>query len=236
MKYSKPFVLAAAVLASAIPAAVPCAAQSDRELLRSEFWADLEPVPGVGEEWPVSPEEARRRMLAEAAWVFGGMIWGFEFSYTPFDKARAIQERFDVAPIESLTADAPALAAVASPSADAPSRAQAPSQLRSYAEYRPEAALVALMRGYANDPWRGSQGLGRADMDLGVKGRRAAYVDGLRAAVRAYLQGIEPNKPRLVKGRVVFDRPPSLAIVGGYYTAQVRVRLMVVEAVPYKIY
>lgn len=224
------------ILVMAVLTAVPCSAQADKDFLRSEFWADLEPVAGVGEEWPVSPEEARKRILAEAAWVFGGMIWGFEFNYTPYDKTRAIQERFDLVPIESLAADAPAISTEASPSAAAQSRAINPDRLFSYAEYRPEAALVALMRSYADDPWKGSQGIGKADMNLGVKGRRAAYIDGLRAAVRSYLQSIEPNKPRLVKGRVVFDRPPSLAIIGGLYTAQVRARLMVIEALPYKVY
>ncbi len=228
-------VLVVAVLAMTL-AAGPCAAQADKDFLRSEFWADLEPVAGVGEEWPVSPEEARKRILAEAAWVFGGMIWGFEFTYTPYDKTRAIQESFDIVPIESLAAAAPALSPETSPSAAAQPRAISSGQLFSYAEYRPEAALVALMHSYANDPWRGSQGIGKADMNLGVKGRRAAYVDGLRASVRSYLQGIEPNKPRLVKGRVVFDRPPSLEIIGGYYTAQVRARLMVIESLPYRIY
>ena len=89
----------------------PAQPNPTRDFLRSEFWADLEPVAGVGEEWPVSPDEARRRILAEAAWVFGGMIWGFEFTYTPYDKTRAIQERFDIVPIETSAADAPALIA-----------------------------------------------------------------------------------------------------------------------------
>lgn len=214
----------------------PCAAQAEKDLLRSVFWADVEPVAGVGEEWPVSPDEAHKRLLAEAAWVFGGMIWGFEFSYTPFDKTRAIQERFDLEPIESLPADAPVLSNEAPPNSAPRPSAIGPVDLYSYAEYRPGPALVALMKSYADDPWKSSQGIGKTDMNLGVKGRRAAYVDGLRAAVRAYLQALEPNKPRLVKGRVVFDRPPSLAIIGGMYTARVRVRLMVIEAIPYKIY
>ena len=39
-----------------------------------------------------------------------------------------------------------------------------------------------------------------------------------------------------VRGRVVFDRPPSMSIQGGYYTAQLRARVMVLEVVPYKVY
>ena len=225
--------LALALACSAL-SAFPCMAQSqpltqaDAGLLRAEFWADTEPVAAVGEEWPVSPGLARSRILEEAAWVFGGMIWGFEFSYTPYDKTRAIEERFDIAAIESLPADAPSLARGA--------RASTGQEYRSYVEYRPDAGMVRLMEDYARGPWRSAQGTGRAGMGLGVKGRREACKDALRAAVRSLLQGLEPNKPRLARGRVVLDRPPGLAIVGGFYTAQVRARVMVVEVVPYTVY
>jgi hypothetical protein len=203
-------------------------AASGKELLRAEFWTDLEPVAGVGEEWPVSAETARARILDEAAWVYGGMIWGFEFRYTPFDKTRAIPESFEIEPIGSLAPEALSFAAG--------SRASSSDELRSFVEYKPGGPLASLMGSYARDPWKGSQGIGKADMNLGQKGRRAAYEDGLRAAVRSFLQGLEPNKPRLVRGRVVFDRPPSMAILGGYYTAQLRARVMVIDVLPYKVY
>jgi hypothetical protein len=204
------------------------AQDSVRELLRGEFWADLEPVAGVGDEWPVSPETARARVLDEAAWVFGGMIWGFEFSYVPYDKARGIAERFEVESLGGLKPEALILAPGA--------RAKSADEYRSFVEYRPSAALSALMAGYAREPWSSCQGLGKADMILGVKGRRAAYEDGLRAALRSYLQSVLPNKPRLVRGRVVLERPPSFAIVNGYYTAHLRARAMVIESIPYKMY
>jgi hypothetical protein len=203
-------------------------AAAGKGLLRAEFWADVEPVAGVGDEWPVSSETARARVLDEAAWVYGGIIWGFEFRYTPFDKTRAIPERFEIQPIESLGPDALSFAAGA--------KASTLDEFRYVIECRPRGDLVTLMESYAQDPWRGSQGIGKADMNLGLKGRRAAYEDGLRAAVRSYLQGLEPNKPRLARGRVVFDRPPTMAILGGFYTVQLRARVMVEEVVPYKIY
>jgi hypothetical protein len=200
----------------------------DKSLLRAEFWADLAPVPGADDEWPVSEATARKRMLEEAAWVYGGMIWGFDFEYTPYDKTRSIAERFVLSPIGGLKPEALSFASGAR---------RAPSdQLWSFVEYRPPAALVELMGSYLQDPWKGSQGIGKADMNMGIKGRRAAYEDALRLAVRAYLQGLEPNKPRLVRGRVAFERAPTMSLTGGFYTAQVRARVMVVEVLRYKLY
>ena len=208
--------------------AAPCCAEDGVGLLRAEFWADLEPVSGVGEPWPVPPDEARRRILEEAAWVYSGVIWGFEFSYTPLDRTRALEERFDIAPIGTLNAASLSFVPGAGPARS--------DELRYLVECRPDPGLVSLMGSYASEPWKGSQGIGRADMNGGVKGRREAYKDALRSALRSWLQGLEPNKPRLVRGRVVFDRPPSMAIIGGYYTSQARVRAMVTEVLPYKIY
>jgi hypothetical protein len=225
--------LALAALLCPWTASLAGAEGSVGELLRAEFWADFEPVAGLGEEWPVSPETARSRVLDEAAWVFGGMIWGFEYRYTPYDKARAIPERFE---LESLGSLKPELLSLAPGAARKGDRLSGAEEFRSFVEYRPSPALSSLMAGYAQEPWVSCQGIGRADMILGVKGRRAAYEDALREAIRAYLRSVEPNKPRLVRGRVAFERPPSLAIVNGSYTVQLRARAMVTETIPYKMY
>jgi|GEM_PF-1223580 len=209
-------------------ASFACAEGSVREVLRAEFWADVQPVAGVGDEWPVSPATGRARILDEAAWVYGGMIWGFEFSYTPYDKTRGVAERFDLASIGGLRPELLTIAPGAAPrSAD---------EYRSFVEFRPDASLAALMASYEQGPWVSCQGTGKADTILGVKGRRAAYEDGLREAVRSYLRSIEPNKPRLVRGRVAFERPPSMTILDGFYTVRLRARTMVVEIIPYKLY
>jgi len=167
-------------------------------------------------------------MLEEAAWAFSGIVYGFEYSYTPYDKTRGIEERFEIA---SLGAIAPhSLTLVGG------SRVRSDYETRSYVEYRPDLSQAELMGTYLREPWKGSQGVGRADILRGVGGRAEAYRDALRAAVRSFLQGLEPNKPRLAKGRVAFERPPSLSLVDGYYVVQARVRVMSLEVLPYAAY
>jgi hypothetical protein len=220
-------ILAAEILL-ALALAPACAQSAGKTLLRAEFWADLKPVAGVGDEWPVSEETARKRMLEEAAWVYSGMIWGFDFEYTPSDKTRAVAERFVLKPLGAIAPEALAFAPGAQRRYD--------DETRSFVEYLPDAASLELMSDYGHDPWKGAQGVGKADLQLGIKGRRAAYEDALRLAVRGYLQSIEANKPRLVRGRVAFERPPTLALVDGFYTSQARARVMVLEILRYKLY
>jgi len=197
-------------------------------VLRAEFWIDLYPVSAVGDPWPVDLDEGARRLLEEATWVFGGMVWGFEYRYEPYDKARGIAERFDLKPLGAVAAGDPRLA---------PEKARGNSgELRAYVEYRLSAAESALLDSYSREPWVRSQGAGRAELIRGWPGRREACEEALREAVRAHLRSIEPNKPRRSTGRVVFEKPPRLAIRDGAYLAQARARVEVLELLPYVVY
>ncbi|MDA8427559.1 MAG: hypothetical protein M0Z80_15640, partial [Treponema sp.] len=167
-------------------------------------------------------------LLDEAAWVYSGMIWGFSFSYTPYDKVRGIAERFDLASLGSLKAGDPRLVL---------GRTRTESGMtRAFVTYRPSPDEEQRVSSYAEEPWQSSQGIGRADYLLGWKAHRASLEDGLREAVRSYLRMVVPNKPRRVLGRVVFERVPSLSIAEGVYTSQVRARIEVLDVMPYEVY
>jgi hypothetical protein len=234
--------LAAFGLALALASAgIALAAQEENApLLRAEFWIEREPVSSPSEPWPVPLDEARRRLLDEAAWVYSGMVWGFDFEYAPYDKTRGIAESFRPSPIESLSAADPALKAerlAPSRTRYMPSGSLGPEgELSAYVEYRPGEAEARLMAAYSREPWVRSQGIGRADIVKGWRGRRAAYEDALRVAVREYLRSIEPNKPRGAKGRVVFERPPSIAVRDGFYLVQASARIEVLELKAYGVY
>jgi len=216
------------ILAAAFAAAGAPAAGQGEPLLRAEFWTDLEPVSAAGEPWPVPRDEAARRLLDEAAWVFGGMLWGFEFEYAPLDRARGIEESFTLEALGSIERGDPRLE---------PGQARLSGrEMRAYVDYRPDAAQAALLASYRDEPWERAQGVGRADWTRGWAGRRAAYENCLREAVRAYLRSLVPNKPRLARGRVVFERPPSIFVEGGFYTVQARARVEVLELRPYVVY
>lgn len=222
-----PAVLIAALLACLGSLA---AAQDDEgaSRFRAEFWAELEPVSDVGDPWPVPPEERARRLLSEAAWIYAGMIWGFSFSYTPYDRTRGIAERFELTSLGSLVAGDPRLVL---------GRTRTVANItRAFVTYHPTPDEEARVSSYAEEPWQSCQGIGRADYLLGWKAHRASFEDGLRAAVREYLRLVIPNKPRRVLGRVVFTRVPVLSLADGIYTSQVRARVEVQDVQAYEVY
>ncbi|MDP3178811.1 MAG: hypothetical protein Q8M76_12975, partial [Spirochaetaceae bacterium] len=203
--------LAAILLAAPPPAAAQPASRSLAPL-RAEVWAETQPVSASGDPWPVPPEELERRLRAEAAWIFGGMTQGFEFSYTPSDKVRGIAESFI---LRSLGGPDPS-ALVALP----PALASARGTKRSSFECAIDRAAAAALESFSREPWKSSQGRGKADLLGGHPARLAAYEDALREAVRELARALEANKPRSVKGRVVLSAPPSIHIEEGEYRVQ----------------
>ncbi|MBL8968054.1 MAG: hypothetical protein JNG85_13700, partial [Spirochaetaceae bacterium] len=81
------------------PAGAASLAAEAPTILGGEFWAELEPVPQEGDPWPLTSEDAALRLVEEAAFVFAGMVSGFEFDYTPLDRVRGLEERFAMKPL-----------------------------------------------------------------------------------------------------------------------------------------
>ncbi len=229
----------------------PPAAAQDRDLvLRAEFPADLiRPPSPAGFSGVVDPSfspsvpvgEAARAILEEARWVFGAMVWGFEFSYTPSDRARAIEERFELRPRLALAWGSRDFR-FGKPRLDG-------SVVIAPVEWNLDSAARAEYQAWRGSRYASGQGLGYARFDLQpdpaeeagdggplpqpVAARRAAMADAARAALRAYLTGVVHNKPREVRGAFALAEVPRMSLREGRWIAQARVRIRVDEIIGY---
>jgi hypothetical protein len=203
-------------------------AQTGGGELRAEFWADSEAVPQKGEPWPIDEATRLSRLRGEAAYVYAGMISGFEFEWSPSDRTRAIAESFTLTPKAPIATDDGRLAI-------GPSR-EANGDLYAYASYSLSATEGLSLESYGREPWRSAQGLGKVDFIRGVPGRRAAYEDAARDAVSNLLRSLSPNKPRRVRGRLVFAEAPRMTLQGGFYTVRLKARIEVTELLSYGAY
>lgn len=223
--------IAAAGLLVAATLALPVAAQASSPppgSLRAEFWTDLDGVPQSGDPWPLPLTVAAGRLAEEAAWVFAGQVWGFEFEWTPLDRTRHIEEAFGMKPSGSIPKGDPRLA---------PEDSHVDGRrLVAYVSYNPTASESGLLASYGRSPWKSAQGTGYGDYLLGYRGRRMAYEDAARAAIRELLRSLEPNKPRRVRGRIVFASTPRIAVADGVYRVEARFRIELTEVEEYGLY
>ena len=231
----------------------PAFAQDRDLVLRAEFPVDLErppsaqPFSGVTQPsyQPRLPDgEAARAVLEEARWVFGGMVWGFDFVYTPSDRARAIADLFTLTPRSELRWGTAGFT-VRSVRLDGTTVWAAVEWNLGAAERSEHAAWAgsryAAAQGRASIPLRAAvdtatpAGDGGA-LNLYVALRREAMSQAAKEALRAYLRGIETYKPREVRGPCAFAVPPTLVMREGAWIATVRLRVQVSEVLGYGSY
>jgi hypothetical protein len=225
------------------------ASSQDRDLvLRVELRVDLEQPPsalafqGVLEPGYVpalTDQAAADAVRAEGLWLFSGLIHGFDYVYTPSDRARGIVDLFEIQARAVVAGSTQALKVGA---ARLDGRV-----LVVDVEYLVPAPERAILASWASSSYRSAQGRGVAPawdrgLPSGVEGsnlpfqvlaRREAIIDASREALRAYLRGLEFNKPREVRGSFVFASQPRLVLSGGSWHATVRLRVSVEEIIPY---
>lgn len=209
------------------------AAQDRPVLLRAEFPVDLAPPPSVAAfSGLVDPAYTARipdgaaaaALLAEARWTFAGIIWGFDYLYTPSDRARAISEVLEIKP------RSPEAAAAMSPRAVA-ARLEG-TVLVATVEYTPDTeqsrelaswkSLSAVEQGLGSSAF-GSARAGTEAAAAAVDARREAISAAVREALRAQLREYTHNKPREVRGSFAFAAPPRLFVRDGRWIASVRI-------------
>ena len=211
-----------AATAVAVAAMVAAAsAQSSGEILRAEFWTDLDLPPHEGEPYPLPDAVAAARVLDEAAWVFSGMIEGFTFDWKPENKGRQIKDSFVLIPAATIARGDPRLVPGLT--------TKSSSRLGAWIDFRPDATDLLFLEANRSPEWKSAQGQGASSRSGGWAGRREAYVAAARAALESWERETEPQRPDEIKGRLVFASAPSVGVEENAWVVRARVRIEILE-------
>jgi hypothetical protein len=198
-----------------------------QEALRGEVRVDLEPVYGFSfdEEYPLDPEKARDRALEEAAFFFGGMIYGWSFHYDVGEKARNIEEKLELSPMGTISKEDPNMEFSDTEIRD--------MRLHLWSDYRTSDSQRRRLSMWRSDSVRSAQAYGQAPLD---KEKYAALEDAARAALRAILRGNERNRPKEVSGYISLSAFPRFWLDGGRWIAAARFYIEINEILPFAAY
>jgi hypothetical protein len=207
-----------------------CGAVAQDPELSVRLWCELEPLVEEGSEYPLSREEAQRRLLEEGRGVLSDMIYGLRFRYTPADSIRGVAEEFTLEPIAEIRWGDPALRI-----ADA---WQQDNLLHAKITYRLADFQQARRRAWQSTAIPVSMGSGEASLFTlpGLAGKRASLERAVREAIRNYMRPIHSNKPREIAGEIVLWSEPQVAIKSGAYLTVVQVKLQVREVRSYSLF
>ncbi len=220
-------------------------AQDHDVILRAEFSVDLSPPPRVSAfSDVVEPSyvaripdgEAAVALLSAARWSFGGLIWGFDYVYTPSDRSRSVDELFTLTPRWSETADQLELKPVTA-------RLDGTVllvEVECYPDTVQRQELASWKLASAAEQGVGTaSALGREQArasQVVIDAKREAVNAAVREALRSYLREVTHNKPREVRGTCAFTRVPRVFMREGQWVAIVRIYARVDEIVSYGIY
>ena len=208
--------------------AIACrpAAGDDRLFIRP--WVELEPVVRIEPEYPIPLEKAGQWVLEEARTLLSGMVFGWTFSWTPSDVSRKVADRFDLVPVAGIPWGSDRLSV----------RQTSVEETRLFAQVSYTMTPAEQLR---REAWAGAvvdaaTGTGGAPTMKGREAKLEALRNAIKDAVRNHLRTRIFNKPREIRGEVVLWDDPQVWVASGSYHAVARIRLRVVEVVPYRIF
>ncbi len=202
-------------------------------ILNEEFWYEYQPEVWVWDAGKVkdpipdfntfTQDELFQRILEEARFVLSGMVYGFTFTYTPYDKARKMEEEFLLEPYQWIQRGDPNLSVVSVRLEGSRVYVRVRYALRDFQE--------AWYQGLRSNVLPATSGMGEAPFYKGQEGRMKAIQEGVKNAIREYARTILYNKPHTLKGLLVLDTAPRMMMDSGLYKAVVNRAILRLEEV-----
>lgn len=204
--------------------------------IRIPLWAELDAYPGlrpIGEEndtVPIDYDEpffahAVREMKKLTPFLLNGMVYGWEFEYTPSDKMRGVKEYFEFKEIRSFE-DEKKFIKYEDPWFDE-------SRVHCWVSFERSDSMVNSYNHWANIKNPRILGLGGGKVSKGFAGIQDAVENALKDAVRTYFRKILKNKPKRIAGKVLVNKVPAILIKSGEYQIQLDFFLEIGKIIEY---
>ncbi len=198
------------------------------ERLILSVWCELEPMVFQEDEYPVSADTAAKRMLEEARVFFSAMIYGYKFSYTPYDRGRGVAESFELSPLAEIRWGDPKLRIL-----EVEKRG---NRMYGRVSYHMADYQQARRTSWGSNSIPFASGRGEATLLKGTEGKLLSFKESVKQAVREYARKRVFNKPKAIRGEALLWSEPSVSIDSGAYFTTVRIKLFIKELIPYTIY
>jgi hypothetical protein len=220
-----------------IAGAVPLFPQSRvPDILRGEVQVEMENLNAFYNEDNTPPgiQTVRRRALEEASIYFSAMIYGWSFTYDIGERARGIEENFELKPLGSIPFGDPSLVPT-----DAGVRG---IYFHLWSDYRLTDSQRRRMTIWRSGTIKTIQGLGNSSLGPPKEGddwftlKKTALEDAARSAIRETLRGSERNRPKQAQGFISLAQFPRYGLARGGLSVSARFLLELTEIVPFAAY
>lgn len=229
-----------------LPLCVAAAQVPDRAgQLRIQVWAELDAFPGSfepdgqeAEEKSSSAEKktefeslygfAVERMRQIAPFIMEGLLYGWNFEYTPYDKTRGVEELWEFSRVREFDPAVNRLSFHNPVPKD--------GKLLSWVYCDRTEAQQQEYRRWTSIVYPKVKGTGTGSVEYGFKGIQEACSQAAKNAVREYWRTLIKNKPKEISGRILLTKEPRIYIKSGRYVVDLDFFLETDRIVPYSCY
>ena len=211
--------------------------------IRLPLWAELDAYPGL---FPVDEEtdgqsenqnEVRnegqydfpvKQIRKIAPFIISGMVYGWNFVYVPYDKARGVEEYLEVTEVVPSEVIKGGITYVSPWISD--------NNLNCWVEYSRTDSQVQNYQLWSSIQNPVIGGIGYASVEKGFEGIEEAAREALKDAIRNYYRKTIKNKPKEINGAVLVRDFPTLGISSGRYVINLDFFLECGKIVEYSVY
>lgn len=199
--------------------------------IRIPLWAELDAYPELEAAADIDAgryEYPQKEISQVAPFIINGMVYGWEFSYVPSDKARGVEEELEVTEIMPSDLIAGGISYV-SPWIEN-------NRLNYWCEYHRTPAQIQNYDLWSSIRNPKIQGRGYGPLSDGFDGIKTASKEALKDAIRAYYRNVIKNKPKEIRGSVLIRDMPTIGITSGRYVINLDFFLECGKIVEYTVY
>lgn len=161
-------------------------------------------------------------------YLVNGIVYGWSFSYTPYDKTRGVAEQLKIEPIVSQKVIEKRIK-YSSPWIEE-------NKFNCWCEYERTPYEVQEYERWAVIENPVIHGIGYGKLADGFDGIKAAAEDALKNAVREYYRNVIKNKPKEIRGKVLIKNAPLIGVDAGRYMINLDFFLERGKIIEYKVF
>lgn len=185
------------------------------ENIHIHVWSELDAYPESEEAKDTHSEifaYSIERIKEISPFLINGMVYGWNFSYTPSDKLRNVEEYFEITPIASIDSNKSKITYKNPWIQD--------NLVHIWAEYERTADEIWSYRTWNSINIKKTQGTGKGAVSKGFAGIEEAAKNCMKDGVRNFYRPIIKNKPKEITGKIIISRSPNIGITEGMYSVK----------------
>ncbi len=178
--------------------------------IRIGVWAELDVYPGLYEKNDDILNYTKNRIRDLSIFLMEGMVYGWNFVYTPSDNLRGVEEYLEVTPITPFSKNDKEKIIYSDSFFEE-------NRVNVWCDYERTDYQIQSYKIWSGIEHPVIQGRGLGRIEEGFDGIQTAAKNALKEAVRARYRTELKNKPKEISGSVLIRNPPVVGIKNGQY-------------------